>query len=54
MPPDLPADERGRLTLTLGVARHSRAKVRPGGTLLFMSGTAGTYDVDGGQQLLPR
>ncbi|WP_348772252.1 SDR family NAD(P)-dependent oxidoreductase [Streptomyces sp. RPA4-5] len=30
-----------RLTLTLGVALHSRAKVRPGGTLLFMSGTGG-------------
>ncbi|MGX1851596.1 SDR family oxidoreductase [Streptomyces sp. NPDC055299] len=30
-----------RLTLTLGVALHSRDKVRPGGTLLFMSGTGG-------------
>ncbi|MEU9124772.1 SDR family oxidoreductase [Streptomyces sp. NPDC048506] len=30
-----------RLTLTLGVALYSRDKVRPGGTLLFMSGTGG-------------
>ncbi|MFE2225500.1 SDR family oxidoreductase [Streptomyces kronopolitis] len=30
-----------RLALTLGVALHSRDRVRPGGTLLFMGGTGG-------------
>ncbi|MFG2602787.1 SDR family oxidoreductase [Streptomyces sp. NPDC048514] len=30
-----------RLTMTLAVALYSRAKVRAGGTLLFMSGTGG-------------
>lgn len=30
-----------RLTMALGVALHSRGKVRPGGTLLFIGGTGG-------------
>jgi NAD(P)-dependent dehydrogenase (short-subunit alcohol dehydrogenase family) len=29
--------------LMLGVARHAAGKVRPGGTLLFMSGTGGRH-----------
>jgi NADP-dependent 3-hydroxy acid dehydrogenase YdfG len=35
-----------RLLLVVVVARHAAGKVRPGGTLLFMSGT------EGGQQLV--
>ncbi|WP_327676906.1 SDR family oxidoreductase [Streptomyces sp. NBC_00467] len=30
-----------RLAMTLGIALHSRDKVRPGGTLLFIGGTGG-------------
>ncbi|MER7665910.1 SDR family oxidoreductase [Streptomyces sp. NPDC096193] len=30
-----------RLAMTIGIAQHSREKVRPGGTLLFIGGTGG-------------
>jgi hypothetical protein len=36
--------------LPLAVARHAADTVRPGGTLLLVSGT---LDVDGGQRLEP-
>jgi hypothetical protein len=42
------------LMLPLHVARLAAGTVRPGGTLLFIGGTGATYDIDGGQQLLPR
>jgi hypothetical protein len=40
--------------LALHVARNAAGKIRPGGTLLFVGGTGATYDIDGGQQRLPR
>jgi NADP-dependent 3-hydroxy acid dehydrogenase YdfG len=36
----------------LEVTRNAVGKMSPGGTLLFMGGTA-TYDIDGGQQFVP-
>jgi NAD(P)-dependent dehydrogenase (short-subunit alcohol dehydrogenase family) len=35
------ADVEAHLLLPIRIARHARTKVRPGGTLLFMSGTGG-------------
>jgi hypothetical protein len=37
-----------KVRLALAVARHAAGTLRPGGTLLLMSGT---LDVDGGQQV---
>jgi NAD(P)-dependent dehydrogenase (short-subunit alcohol dehydrogenase family) len=40
-------DVEAHLFLAIQVARHSAKKVRPGGTLLFMSGTGGRHTAPG-------